>query len=85
MRSGRAVVVTDLPALAEIVDDGKTGRLYPVGDVNALVEVVEELLGNEEIREQLGQNAQSWIIANRTWQSVTCNALEVYNKLVNNS
>ena len=85
MRSGRAVVVANLPALAEIVDDGKTGRLYPVGDVNALVEVVEELLGNEEIIEQLGQNAQSWIIANRTWQSVTCNALEVYNKLVNNS
>jgi len=70
MRSGRAVVVADLPALAEIVDDGKTGRLYPVGDVNALVEVVEELLGNEEIREQLGQNAQSWIFANRTWQTV---------------
>ena len=70
MRSGRAVVVADLPALAEIVDDGKTGRLYSVGDVDALVEVVEELLDNEEIREQLGQNAQSWIIANRTWQSV---------------
>ncbi|MDP6870603.1 MAG: glycosyltransferase family 4 protein [Candidatus Poseidoniaceae archaeon] len=82
MRNGRAVVMANLPALAEIVDDGKTGRLHQVGDANALAEVIEELLHDQSKRENLGRNAQSWIIANRTWKSVTKNAMTVYNELI---
>lgn len=70
MRSGTAVVMADLPALAEIVDDGKTGRLYPAGNYQTLAEIIHELLLNSELREYLGRNAASWVIANRTWQSV---------------
>ena len=70
MRSGTAVVMADLPALAEIVDDGKTGRLYPAENSQALAEIIHELLLDSELREYLGQNAASWVIANRTWQSV---------------
>lgn len=70
MRSGTAVVMADLPALAEIVDDGKTGRLYPAENSRALAEIIHELLLDSELREYLGRNAASWVIANRTWQSV---------------
>ena len=70
MRSGTAVVMADLPALAEIVDDGKTGRLYPAENYQTLAEIIHELLLNSELREYLGRNAASWVIANRTWQSV---------------
>jgi glycosyltransferase involved in cell wall biosynthesis len=62
--------MADLPALAEIVDDGKTGRLYPAGNYQTLAEIIHELLLNSELREYLGRNAASWVIANRTWQSV---------------
>jgi glycosyltransferase involved in cell wall biosynthesis len=48
MRSGRAVVMSDLPALAEIIEDGKTGLLYPAGDAQALSEVINGLLQNEQ-------------------------------------
>ena len=70
MRSGRAVVMSDLPALAEIIEDGKTGLLYPAGDAQALSEVIGGLLQNEPKRAKLGENAKSWISENRTWSSV---------------
>ena len=71
MRSGRAVVMADLPALAEIVVDEKTGCLYPTGDAQALAETINDLLQDNSKRVKLGEAAKSWIFENRTWQSVT--------------
>ena len=84
MRSGKAVVVSDLPALAEIVVDGKTGRLYPAGDVNALSEVIIELLNDQNKRNELGIKAQEWVTKNRTWQSVVSEIPEIYQRLSHN-
>ena len=78
MRSGRAVVMSNLPALAEIIEDGKTGRLYPAGDAQKLSKVIHELLEDESKRAKLGNNAQSWIIENRTWSSVVARMPLVY-------
>ena len=69
MRSGTAVVMADLPALAEIVENGKTGCLYPAGDSQKLADKIHELMTDKSIRE-IGRKASSWVIANRTWQSV---------------
>ena len=80
MRSGRAVVMSDLPALAEIIEDGKTGRLYPAGDAQKLSKVIHELLEDESKRAKLGNNAQSWIIENRTWSSVVSKKPDIYEE-----
>ena len=81
MRSGRAVVMSDLPALAEIIEDGKTGRLYPAGDSQKLSKIIHELLEDESKRAKLGNNAQSWIIENRTWGYVTSKIPSIYEGL----
>ena len=70
MRSGTAVVMADLPALAEIVEDGRTGRLYPAGNVQSLADTIYELLQSESDREVVGENAKNWILHNRTWNNV---------------
>lgn len=70
MRSGTAVVMADLPALAEIVADEATGRLYPAGNVVTLADIINELLQSESIREIIGQKAKDWILQNRTWDNV---------------
>ena len=70
MRSGTAVVMADLPALAEIVEDGRTGRLYPAGNVQSLADTIYELLQSESDREVVGDNAKNWILNNRTWNNV---------------
>jgi len=81
MRSGRAVVMANLPALAEIIEDGKTGRLYPAGDPQALSEVIAELLNDDIKRGELGSAAKEWVSANRTWQSVIDKIPIMYGKL----
>ena len=70
MRSGTAVVMADLPALAEIVVDEAIGRLYPAGNVVTLADIINELLQSESIREIIGQKAKDWILQNRTWDNV---------------
>lgn len=70
MHSGTAVVMANLPALAEIVKDGKTGQLYPAGNVIALANTIQELLQKPEKREEIGQSARDWILKNRTWNQV---------------
>ncbi|MBU0754781.1 MAG: glycosyltransferase family 4 protein, partial [Planctomycetes bacterium] len=41
--SGCPVITSDLGGMAELVDDGVNGRLFPPGDVEALAKVMEEV------------------------------------------
>jgi glycosyltransferase involved in cell wall biosynthesis len=82
MRSGRAVVMSNLPALAEIVEDGKTGCLYSAGDEQELSQVIRNLLENNTKRIELGSNARSWISEQRTWRAVVSKMPSEYEKLV---
>jgi glycosyltransferase involved in cell wall biosynthesis len=81
MRSGRAVVMSDLPALAEIIEDGKTGRLYPAENANALAKVISELIADSENRKQLGIEAKKWVEENRTWNVTIEQIPQTYQQL----
>ena len=81
MQAGRALVMSDLPALAEIVEDGKTGRLYAPDDVESLANTIHELLDDESLRTNLGKAAAEWIAENRTWTKVIHGAHDTYQKI----
>ncbi len=55
MATGRPVVGSRLPGLAEVVVDGETGFLVPPGDKIALARQTRRLLANAELRKCLGQ------------------------------
>ncbi|NUU33217.1 glycosyltransferase family 4 protein [Arthrobacter sp. C9C5] len=63
----RPVVASKLPALAEIVEDGVTGRLATADDPVALSEAVRELLSNPELAERMGAAGRSRVLRERTW------------------
>ena len=44
MASGCPVISSDVGGVRDLIKDGRTGRLYPSGDVNAAVAVLQELL-----------------------------------------
>jgi glycosyltransferase involved in cell wall biosynthesis len=54
MGSGLPVVATRVGGLQEMVDDGVTGRLYPVGDVEALADRCVEMLTDTERARRFG-------------------------------
>jgi glycosyltransferase involved in cell wall biosynthesis len=55
---GTAVVGTRHGGLAEIIEDGETGRLVPAGDVAALSAALLDLLRNRELAERMGRNGR---------------------------
>lgn len=54
MASGLAVVATPVGAVPDIVRDGETGLLVPVGDVEALAAALTRLVEDHPLRQRLG-------------------------------
>ncbi|KZX86057.1 hypothetical protein A3715_16735 [Oleiphilus sp. HI0009] len=54
MRHGKPVVCSAVGGNPECVDDGKTGLLYPTGDVPSLVASLELLCNDELLRKKFG-------------------------------
>lgn len=67
MALGKAVVVSDVAALREIVAEGRTGRVVSSGDARALAAAIGELLDRPAERSALGAAAREWVLAEATW------------------
>jgi glycosyltransferase involved in cell wall biosynthesis len=57
MAQARPVIASRLPSLAEVISDGQTGILVPVGDKPALARQTRLLLDDAERRRHLGEAA----------------------------
>jgi len=55
MALGRAVVATPVDGIPELVIDGETGLLVPVGDPERLAAALARLLGDDALRRRLGE------------------------------
>lgn len=67
MALGTPVVASDLPALRELLDDGRAGTLVPPEDPAALAEAVAALVEDPELRRQQTKAAREQVLATRTW------------------
>ncbi len=54
----------------EAIRDGETGILVPPGDVASIVEAVDRLVHNEELRRRLGANGRRWVEEEMNWARV---------------
>lgn len=69
MAMGKAVVISDVGGLRELVTDG-AARPYSAGDVADLARVCSELVGDAELRDSLGAEARR-LAQGHTWASAT--------------
>jgi len=63
MMLGLPVVATEIPGTTELVLDRATGLLFPPRDVKKLADCIEELMGNQDLREAIGRRARGRIQA----------------------
>jgi glycosyltransferase involved in cell wall biosynthesis len=77
----RALVVSDVAALREIVVPGETGLVFRAEDAADLADTVEPLLDDARQRAALGREARRWVTANRTWRQNGQRYLELYRRL----
>ena len=79
---GKPVIASNLGAMAELVDDGKTGLLFEPGNPEDLAAKIRWMLKNEDACIAMGKNARKEFeekyTAEKNFQILT----EIYNKLI---
>jgi glycosyltransferase involved in cell wall biosynthesis len=82
MAMAKAVVVSDVAALTEIVTDGSTGRSFAKGDADDLVRVLHELIDDPAQRARLGAAARGWVVAERDWSAISKTVVRAYERVL---
>lgn len=75
MALNKPIIAAESGGLPEIIQDGENGLLFPVGNIDALVEQIEKLVNSRELREKLGSRAfedcQGLFTVNRQAESIS--------------
>lgn len=75
MAMGKAVLVSDIPALREMVVEGKTGMIFQSENAGSLA----ECLNQSHRFPELGRKARQWVVQNRDWKQLIKKYEEVYD------
>ena len=78
---GKAVIASDVAALAEIVTPGMNGLLHEKGSAESLTEQLQKLLDQKELSAQLGGQARDWVVAERDWRQLAGTIAKVYSEI----
>ena len=78
---GTVCVAADTPGLRDSVLDGRTGLLYPYGDVGALADRVLRLLADPSLRVRMERGALEWA-ASLTWERCGAESLALIERVV---
>jgi phosphatidylinositol alpha-mannosyltransferase len=81
MSAGTTVVASDLDAFRRVLDGGRAGALFPVGDSAALAATVAGLLDDPARRAALAARATA-VVAAYDWPVVAERVLEVYSTVI---
>jgi glycosyltransferase involved in cell wall biosynthesis len=81
MAAGLAVVASDAGGPQELIEDGRTGLLYPPGDAEALAEALRRLAADTHLRSRLGAAAREYAVQFSP-QAIAQRIVEVYDELL---
>ena len=81
MAAGKPVVATDGGGIPEIVMDGVTGLLVPMGDSEAMAKAICWLLADPELGREMGCRGQQRVRAHFTIQQTTRQMERLYDEI----
>ena len=76
--SGIPIVVSDIPGHRELVLNGRTGRLFPLGDPKACAEAISELFDDRGTAARMAAEQKARVRKELTWVS----SMQQYERLV---
>jgi len=82
MSYGKAVLVSDLPGMTEVVTDNETGFVFQEGDKHNLAEKIQCVLGNEALRNKVSHQGYEHVRVNYAWSMVAERTLSLYEKVL---
>jgi L-malate glycosyltransferase len=78
------VIATNVGGLPEVVEDGVTGFLRPVGDVDAMAAAALELLRDPQRRRRFGDEARRQAVARFSEDAVVARYRDLYRRVTGN-
>lgn len=81
MASGLPVIATDIPGVRQLVEDGSSGCLVPVADVEALRQAISTLVSDREARSRMGLKGRE-LACRSNWASVADRYLDLSEKML---
>lgn len=81
MATERAIIVSAVPALQEMVIPGITGITFTPEDPVHLTATIEPLIDDPERRRALGRTARRWVCQHRTWAANGQRYCDMYGAL----
>jgi len=69
MAQGRVLVASSVGGHRELIDDGRTGVLFPPGNRDALCDAICVLLGNRDTWPRVSMAARRFVENERTWRA----------------
>ena len=85
MAMEKALVVSSVRALAEMIEHEKTGLVFEKGDIHSLADALNRLIQSHDLRKTLGEQGRKWVQSERTWDHIGEKASAVIAPLLNNS
>jgi glycosyltransferase involved in cell wall biosynthesis/polysaccharide pyruvyl transferase WcaK-like protein len=70
----KAVVVSSVRALTEMVFDGETGLVFEKGNIESMADTLARLIADPKLRDRLGRTARAWVARERTWVATATKA-----------
>jgi glycosyltransferase involved in cell wall biosynthesis len=83
MAYGKPVVAFDVGGVREWLVDKVNGLLVPRGDTAGLAAAIAQLLGNPELRAQLGRGARNYVAERFDRKLILPRLIEIYRRLLN--
>ena len=82
MAAGVAVIASDIDGVRELIEPGRTGLLFKVGDMEALVAHMTALMDQMARTRRMADRARRWMIdRDLTMQNTAAQYLQAYNGL----
>lgn len=85
MSSGLAIVASKTGMLDEEIKDNETGLLVQSGDVQALTDALQRLIGEDDLRHRLGQTAQKHVFTEHSQCKVAGIVADIYDEVAGSS
>ncbi len=82
MSMARAVMVSDVPAMGELVRYGETGFVFKAGDAADLTKQCVEILKKPDLLAEVGRSAREWILKERQWPTLLSRYAGIYERAV---
>lgn len=76
------IIASRVGGLPEVVDDGETGFLSPVGDVDKMADDAVRLLTDKKLRRQMGRGARESAISRYSTDKIIPQYIEFYERII---